>query len=48
MNAVISGSWKRSSVPSSPNRHSSIISAVSENREKLVPFPSNVAPRGNG
>ena len=30
------------------NRHSSTRSAFSENREKLTPFPSQVAPCGNG
>ena len=36
------------SSPSSSNRHSSTLSACSENSEKLVPPPSQVAPSGNG
>src|SRR4028118_2336219 len=38
----------RCSEPSSSTRHSSTRSATSENRAKLVPAPSNVAPSGYG
>ncbi len=34
--------------PASSNRQSSTLVATSENNEKLVPRPSNVAPSGNG
>ena len=35
-------------MPSSSNRHSSTLSQFSENSEKFVPAPSQVAPWGNG
>src|SRR5690606_24911940 len=43
-----SGSGTRISVPSSSKRHRSTPSATSENTEKLVPAPSQVAPSGLG
>src|ERR1700743_925207 len=50
MSSVRSGSVMRSCSrrPWLSNRHSSTFSALAENRAKLVPRPSQVAPRRSG
>src|SRR4051812_550108 len=50
ISSVYSGRTMRSSsvAPSASNTHSSTFVALEENREKLTPRPSQVAPRGLG